>query len=74
MREISAKIKMYRKRKAGSGVLTPEEFHQVIRWLSVVGVSTVGDFALFVRRYTDGTAVDIMNKANGCFVYEISLM
>lgn len=74
MRKVSRHIQMYRKEEANSGALTPDEFHQVIRWLSVVGVSTVGDFALFVRRYTDGTAVDIMNKANGCFVYEISLM
>lgn len=45
-------------------------FNSLHKWLKGIGVITLSEFAVFVRKYTDGTVRDILNKAHGCYIYQ----
>lgn len=46
-------------------------YKQLTGWLSAIGVKTLGQLKAFKKRYTDGTQVDLLDHAFGCYIFNI---
>jgi len=53
--------------------MTLNEFRTLVKWFKEINVRTVKEMINFIHTVTDGTINDILNKANGCAVYQIAL-
>lgn len=53
------------------GYLNQMELRQLIKQCEALNIITLRDLKDFVATYTDGTTRDILDKINGCYVYEL---
>lgn len=49
-----------------------EVFRPLLRWLTAIGIRTFDQFARWKKQVTDGTVIDILNKAHGCYIHGIT--
>lgn len=48
------------------------EWLDLTKWLKEIGIRTLGQLRAFIRDVTDGTKMDIMDKAHACYIYRIT--
>ena len=48
------------------------EWVDLTRWLKEIGIKTLGQLKSFIDNVTDGTKMDIMDKAHACYIYRIT--
>ena len=48
------------------------EWLDLTRWWKEIGIRTLGQLKAFIRNVTDGTKMDIMDKAHACYIYRIT--
>lgn len=64
---------MVAKESTGVVAMSLEEFRTLLKWLRNCGARTAGDLKAFIETYTNGKTEDILNKAHGCFVFDLDL-